>query len=109
MLDCNIRILDLRHTLPNLKNLLLTLSSPQPLSTLNQSLPPTRPSSRAGFQPSKTFATQSQIGLGLGSSPLARTRGLNAASDVDMASISDGNLEKEVAAAVENVSGYAAT
>ncbi|KAK8869985.1 hypothetical protein IAR55_000555 [Kwoniella newhampshirensis] len=28
MLEANIRLLDLRHTLPNLKNLLLTLSSP---------------------------------------------------------------------------------
>ena len=109
MLDCNIRILDLRHTLPNLKNLLLTLSSPQPLPTFSQSLNNTRPNSRAGFQPSKSNATQSQIGLGLGSSPLARTRGLMNSSEVDQASVSDGNLEKEVAAAVEHVSGYAAT
>lgn len=31
MQECNSRLLDLRHTLPNLKMLLLTLSSPEPV------------------------------------------------------------------------------
>lgn len=35
MQEANIRLLDLRHTLPNLKTLLLTLSSPVPSTSLS--------------------------------------------------------------------------
>lgn len=38
MQESNIRLLDIRHTLPNLKMLLLTLSSPWPPATSSQSL-----------------------------------------------------------------------
>lgn len=35
MLDRDLRALDMRHTLPNLKNLLLTLTDPDPAVSLN--------------------------------------------------------------------------
>ncbi|WWC85284.1 uncharacterized protein L201_000146 [Kwoniella dendrophila CBS 6074] len=54
MQESTIRLLDLRHTLPNLKNLLLTLSSPnlphQPSSSINKS----RVGSRSGSYRSST-------------------------------------------------------
>ena len=77
MQECNSRLLDLRHTLPNLKMLLLTLSSPQP--ALNPGYPlsrfstfvDSRGSSRvtSGAWP-RPFASPGSAGSSKGDSPV---------------------------------------